>query len=157
MVNFEQFGREVASAAAGLADSATQFAGEVGESVSNASEGLARFKRFNETGRDLFISGAVTSHGGNLSESDGVSIWISRRDSMLGRLSSGDIAKTAWEACDSDEGCSRELVVHRAMYFGYAQRLNLEPGQFRAAIVHAHTRHTIFRSLIEEKIVPLDS
>ena len=33
---------------------------------------------FKEVGRDLFLSGAITSHGGNLSVSDGESIWITR-------------------------------------------------------------------------------
>lgn len=106
-----------------------------------------RPSRFALIGRDLFLSGAVTSHGGNLSEGDGRDIWISRRGSMLGRMGADDVVRTRWDACEFDEHCSRELVVHRAIYHAVG------PG----AIVHAHTVHTIFRSLVEDAIEPVDS
>jgi L-fuculose-phosphate aldolase len=49
--------------------------------------------------------------------------------------------------CESDQTCSRELVVHRAVY----------AATDAAAIVHVHPIHTIFRSLVEDVIEPLDS
>jgi L-fuculose-phosphate aldolase len=104
-------------------------------------------RSFIETGRDLFLSGAVTSHGGNLSMRIRGRIFITRRGSMLGRLTPNDIIETGLLECQEDIHCSRELVVHRAIY----------ETTDAAAIVHAHTTHTIFRSLIEDEIVPIDS
>jgi L-fuculose-phosphate aldolase len=109
-----------------------------------SSEILELFAR---TGRDLFLSGAVTSHGGNLSVRDGDTIYISRRSSMLGRMGEGDVIATSINECADDAQCSRELVVHRAIYQSTDAK----------AIVHAHTVHTIFRSLIEDAIEPIDS
>ncbi|NTW28618.1 MAG: fuculose phosphate aldolase [Coriobacteriia bacterium] len=108
---------------------------------------LSRYELFSRVGRDLFLSGAVTSHGGNLSVRAGDSIFITRRGSMLGRLAEGDLVETSIDECDVDAECSRELVVHRAIYCATGAR----------AIVHAHTTHTIFRSLIEDDIRPIDS
>ncbi len=105
------------------------------------------FASFRDTGRDLFLSGAVTSHGGNLSVRIGDVIWITRSGAMLGRLTTDDIFATHIDPCDADEGCSRELVVHRAIYKATDAR----------AIVHAHTLHTVHRSLREDVIIPVDS
>jgi L-fuculose-phosphate aldolase len=104
-------------------------------------------ERFSLIGRDLFVSGAVTSHGGNLSVRDGDRILITRGGAMLGRLGWNDVVETSIDACDADAGCSRELIVHRAIYHTTNAK----------AIVHAHTTHTIFRSLIEDEILPIDS
>jgi L-fuculose-phosphate aldolase len=105
------------------------------------------FASFRDTGRDLFLTGAVSSHGGNLSVRIGDRILITRSGSMLGRLTRDDILETGIDACPEDEGCSRELVVHRAIYHATDAR----------AIVHAHTVHTIHRSLVSDSIVALDS
>lgn len=107
----------------------------------------ALFSQFSEVGRDLFLSGAVTSHGGNLSVRVEDRIFISRRSSMLGRMRAGDVIETSVDVCDQDEHCSRELVVHRAIYHATGAQ----------AIVHAHTLHTIYRSLVEDEISPVDS
>ena len=77
----------------------------------------------------------------------GDAIFITRRGSMLGHLGDGDVIETRAEACELDEHCSRELVVHRQIYQETDAR----------AIVHAHPTHTIFRSLVSDEIVPLDS
>ncbi|MDO9557390.1 MAG: class II aldolase/adducin family protein [Coriobacteriia bacterium] len=105
------------------------------------------FASFRDTGHDLFLTGAVSSHGGNMSVRIGDRILITRSGSMLGRLTRKDILETGIEACPEDEGCSRELVVHRAIY----QATDAQ------AICHAHTVHTIHRSLGCDVIVPLDS
>lgn len=111
------------------------------------TEQNTRDERFKRIGRDLFISGAVTSHGGNLSEREGQTIHISRRGSMLGLMSDGDVVSTGIDPGDRDASCSRELVVHRAIYQA------CDAG----AIVHAHTLNTIFRSLVDDRIEPVDS
>lgn len=97
----------------------------------------------------MFSTGAVTSHGGNMSQRCHDSIWISRRDSMLGNFMDGDIVQTTYEPSERDASASRELVVHRTMY--HASKLET------AAIVHGHTPHTIARSFDTDMIVPIDS
>lgn len=149
--DFEKFGKDVLDSV-----------GNAAETVASAAQGatgdVVRYKHFNETGRDLFLSGAVTSHGGNLSQSDGNSIWISRKGAMLGRMTPGDVRKTGWKPSPDDEGCSRELVVHRAIYHALSRAQSVAGQPFtHKAIVHAHTVHTIFRSMIDDAIVPLDS
>ncbi|MBW6468335.1 MAG: class II aldolase/adducin family protein [Coriobacteriia bacterium] len=104
-------------------------------------------ERFAAVGRDLFVTGAVSSHGGNLSERHGDRIVITRRGSMLGRLSEHDVVWTDLAACERDAECSREIVVHRAIYRATDAR----------AIVHAHTIHTVWRSMISGEIEPIDS
>jgi L-fuculose-phosphate aldolase len=103
---------------------------------------------FERIGRDLWTSGAVSSHGGNMSARVVDRLFITRTGSMLGHLGADDIIETALRGPDPrDEACSIELVVHRTIYEATGA----------AAIVHAHTVHTIARSLIEDRIVPVDS
>lgn len=109
--------------------------------------GHERIERFRAIGRDLFLTGALSSHGGNLSERGGDRIFITRRGAMLGRLGDDDIVWTRMETCELDEDCSRELVVHRRIY----EETDAQ------AIVHAHPVHTIHRSLVDDVIVPIDS
>lgn len=102
---------------------------------------------FVNVGRDLYLSGAISSHGGNISIRKGERIFITRRGSMLGRLGEDDVVWTHLDACGRDEECSREIVVHRAIYSATDAQ----------AIVHAHPVHTIFRSLVDDTIAPIDS
>jgi L-fuculose-phosphate aldolase len=66
---------------------------------------------------------------------------------MLSRLEPDDLIETGMDPGPQDEGCSRELVVHRAVYHATGA----------LAICHAHPPHTMFRSLVEDEIRPLDS
>ena len=102
---------------------------------------------FREIGRDLFVAGLTTSHGGNMSVRDGGRVIITRRGSMLGRITDDDLVETGLEPCATDERCSREIVVHRAIYAATDAR----------AIVHAHPPHTVARSFGSDSIVPQDS
>ena len=104
-------------------------------------------RAFRETGRDIFTAGLTTSHGGNMSVFDGESIVITRRGSMLGRLGDDDLIETGMEPGTGDERCSREIVVHRAIYCATEAH----------AIVHAHSLHTVARSFAADAIVPVDS
>jgi len=105
------------------------------------------YELFREVGRDLFLAGHVTARHGNLSVREGDRIYITRSGSMLSRLEPSDIITTRIEPSDRDRGCSRELVVHRAVYLATDA----------TAICHAHPPHTMFRSLAEDSIRPLDS
>ncbi|MBF4510503.1 MAG: class II aldolase/adducin family protein [Aeromicrobium sp.] len=102
---------------------------------------------FRDIGRDIYVAGLTTSHGGNMSVRDGDRIVITRRGSMLGRLGDDDLVETGMEPCAADERCSREIVVHRAVYAATDAR----------AIVHAHPPHTVARSFAHDTIVPADS
>jgi L-fuculose-phosphate aldolase len=115
--------------------------------------GVAReanvYEEFERIGRDLWRSGSVSSHGGNMSVRDGDRVLITRTGSMLGRLGPRDLIETSLVECGDpvDADCSIELVVHRAIYARTDAR----------AIVHAHTAHTIARSFATDLIVPVDS
>ena len=106
------------------------------------------YEQFRDIGRDIYTAGLISSHGGNMSVRDGDDhVVITRRSAMLGRLREDDLVRTEVGACQDDEHCSRELVVHRAIYHACGAR----------AVVHAHAVHTIFRSLVGDFIEPLDS
>jgi len=108
------------------------------------------FEEFSWVGSDLYTSGAVSSHGGNLSvRVDDARMLITRTGSMIGRLTPADVIETSLSACgdSADAECSVELVVHRAIYAATGAK----------AIVHAHALHTVARSLLDDVIVPLDS
>ena len=108
------------------------------------------FDQFARIGLDLYASGAVSSHGGNLSaRSDDGRLLITRTGSMIGHLVPEDVLETTLEECGDprDAECSVELVVHRAIYAATGAR----------AVVHTHSLHTIARSLVDDLIVPVDS
>lgn len=125
------------------------------------SSGDNYFEQMQELGRDLFVAGLISSHGGNISVLDaaGKHIHITRSGSALGRLRCSD------ERCDvvtvgydlpgddedalaADKQASIELLVHRALYHGI-------PGT--RAVVHAHSLFTTLLSLKQDSIEPLDS
>jgi L-fuculose-phosphate aldolase len=149
--DFDQFKKDLVDGVTNVADTVTSAAKETTGDV-------VRFKHFNETGKDLFASGYTTSHGGNLSESDGDSIWISRTGAMLGRISTSDVRKVFMSPTDLDAEASMELVVHRAIYQAWAARSKELGIPFGAkAIIHAHCKYTTYRSLISDAIEPVDS
>lgn len=105
-------------------------------------------EEFQFYGHWLFTLGLISSHGGNLSISDGEKIIITRRDSMLGRLKAEDLVEVSLkEKTSEDRRASRELVVHRAIYLNSPAR----------AIIHAHPPLAVALSLRANEIVPLDA
>ena len=108
----------------------------------------AVLEQFQQIGRDLFVAGVISSHGGNLSVRMGDRILITRRGSMLARLEERDVIETGLEENDSNVMlASTEINVHRAIYQGTSAQ----------AIVHAHPPYAIARSLMCDEIVPIDS
>ncbi len=104
--------------------------------------------QFQSIGRDLFVAGLISSHGGNMSVRMGDRILITRRGSMLGRLAERDIIDTGLDDNDSNVTlASTEIVVHRAIYQSTAA----------LAIVHTHPPYAIAQSLVRDEIVPIDS
>ena len=114
------------------------------------------FQQIQELGRDLFVSGLISSHGGNVSVLDESkkNIYITRTGSALGRLRDGDLVRVDFElpndeaAIAADSQASIELLVHRALYHAI-------PAIF--AVVHAHSLFTTLLSLKQDSIEPLDS
>lgn len=105
------------------------------------------YEQFRDIGRDIYLGGLISSHGGNMSVRRGDRVTITRRGSMLGRLSESDLVDTDITPCSDDEHCSRELVVHRSIY----------QASGATAIVHAHPVHTIYRSFVADTVLPIDS
>jgi L-fuculose-phosphate aldolase len=106
---------------------------------------LEQFRRF---GRDLFVAGLISSHGGNMSVRQGDRILITRRGSMLAQLEERDLVDIGLEENDANVTLvSTEIVVHRAIY---AQTSAL-------AVVHTHPPYAIAQSLVKDEIVPVDS
>lgn len=101
--------------------------------------------QFQTVGRDLFTTGLVSSHSGNLSIRLGERIIITRRNSGLGCLQEHDLVETGINKNDRNTPlASIELAVHRAIY-------RATPA---LAIVHAHPPHAVALSLTETEIVP---
>jgi len=104
--------------------------------------------QFQSIGRDLFVAGLISSHGGNMSVRMGDRILITRRGSMLGRLEERDIIDTGLDDNDANVTlASTEIVVHRAIYQSTAA----------LAIVHTHPPYAIAQSLVRDEILPIDS
>jgi len=117
---------------------------------------LDYFQQIQELGRDLFVSGLISSHGGNVSVLDKSKkhIYITRTGSALGRLRDGDLVRVGFElpndevAIAADSQASIELLVHRALYHAISDIF---------AVVHAHSLFTTLLSLKQDSIEPLDS
>jgi len=105
-------------------------------------------EEFAKIGKDLFYSGLVSSHGGNMSVRVGDRVLITRRGSMLAHLGERDVIETGLEKDDSGVLlASSEVGVHRAIYRETSA----------LAIVHTHPPYATALSLAEDEIVPLDS
>jgi Ribulose-5-phosphate 4-epimerase and related epimerases and aldolases len=103
---------------------------------------------FQRIGRDLFLTGLISSHGGNMSVRMGDRILITRRGSNLAWLEERDIIDIGFYEDDSNVMlASSEIVVHRAIY----------QNTTALAIVHTHPPYAIVRSFIADEIVPIDS
>jgi L-fuculose-phosphate aldolase len=104
-------------------------------------------EEFQRIGRDLFVSGLVSSHGGNMSVRRGDRLIITRHSSQLGQLTAEDLIETGLRKDDSNITlASSETPVHRAIYLNTSA----------LAIVHAHPRTAIAFSLLQDEIVPVD-
>lgn len=106
------------------------------------------YQQFREIGRDLYVQGLVSSHGGNISIRVGDRVIIKRRGAMLGRLKPHDLVETCIEKNDSGVAlASTELLAHRMIY-------QMTPA---LAVVHCHPRTAIAFSLSRDEIVPIDN
>ena len=106
------------------------------------------YEQFREIGRDLYVGGMISSHGGNISVRLGDRVVIKRRGAMLGQLKPHDLIETGLDKNDSGVTmASTELLAHRMIY-------QKTPA---LAIVHCHPRTAIAFSLSRDEIVPIDN
>ncbi|MGA3173143.1 MAG: aldolase [Syntrophorhabdales bacterium] len=106
------------------------------------------FALFRDIGRDLFLRGLVSSHAGNISIRAGREIFITRRGSMLGRITQGDLVKVDLDKPDPKASrASSEVVVHSAIYRNTGA----------LAVVHAHPPYATLLSMLADELVPCDS
>ena len=106
------------------------------------------YEEFRDIGRDIFVTGMTSSHGGNMSVRVGDKIIIKRRGAQFGRLKRTDFVETSFKGKDSGIiRASTELIVHRAIYEKTAA----------LAVVHAHPRTAIVLSLSRDEIIPIDN
>ncbi len=105
--------------------------------------------QFQHFGRDLFLRGLTSSHGGNMSVRMGDRIIITRTGAMLGQMREMDLVEIGLDENDSNVMlASTELVVHRAIYHNTSA----------LAIVHVHPPFAVALSLVEkDAIIPIDS
>jgi L-fuculose-phosphate aldolase len=103
---------------------------------------------FRDIGRDLFLRGLISSHAGNISLRIGQKICITRRGSMLGRITQEDLVDVDLEKPDSHLlRASSEIVVHRAIYRNTSA----------LAVVHAHPPYATLLSMVADDLIPVDS
>ena len=106
------------------------------------------YEQFRDIGRDIYVGGLTSSHGGNLSVRIGNRIVIKRRGAQLGRLKPEDLVVTRLNGRDSGiTRASTELIVHRAIYLQTSA----------LAIVHSHPRTAVALSLSRDEILPVDN
>jgi L-fuculose-phosphate aldolase len=106
------------------------------------------FEEFRYIGRDIFVAGLTSSHGGNMSVRVGDKIIIKRRGAQFGRLKPSDFVTTSFQGKDSGViRASTELIVHRAIYEKTSA----------LAIIHCHPRTAITLSLSRDEIIPIDN
>jgi len=105
------------------------------------------FAAFREIGRDLFLRGLVSSHGGNMSVRTPQGICITRTRCMLGRITRNDVVEAdAVGPGPNDSLASSELIVHRAIYRSTGA----------GAVLHAHPPHATLLSMVRDALVPID-
>jgi len=106
------------------------------------------YEEFRDIGRDIFLTGLTSSHGGNMSVRVGDKIIIKRRGAQFGRLKPTDFVATSFHGKDSGiVRASTELIVHRAIYEKTSA----------LAVIHAHPRTAITLSLSRDEIIPIDN
>jgi L-fuculose-phosphate aldolase len=149
--DFEQLGRDFRDGVVGAANSVADAARQVGDDA-------GRYKAFMQVGRYLGAHGLISTHGGNLSASDGKKVWITKTGAMLGSLVPGEIVTCALDDAVLNPKASRELPVHKAVYEAlFSDPVGDAQLDEAYAIVHAHPIAAIAYSLNNDSLRPLDS
>jgi L-fuculose-phosphate aldolase len=97
-------------------------------------------------GKKVVASRLTTSRFGNISLRMGDAIAITRTGSMLDELDASNVVEVDLEGpCPAE--ASTETCVHLAIYRGTAH----------SCVIHTHSPYAVALSLLEDRIVPLDS
>ncbi len=99
---------------------------------------------FQAVGRDMYLTGLVSSHTGTMSvrEAD-QGIRVTRRDAMLGRLSPGDLIELPLTG-EGTEQAPLDAVIHQAIY----------DSTDASAVIYARPPATMALALIEDRLGP---
>jgi L-fuculose-phosphate aldolase len=112
---------------------------------------------FIQVGKEVYDRKLTTSRGGNLSIADEDHIWVTRARARLGELTPDDVIMTNWNPYEDDENVTSEMNIHHAIYAGGVELAERKGEKFTSmAIIHVHSPHVIFRSLVSDKIYSVD-
>jgi L-fuculose-phosphate aldolase len=104
-------------------------------------------ERMRRIGRDIYLTGLVSTRAGNMSVRIRDTIVMSRVGASLGRLAPEDFVEIPVAGPgDRDADVSSDLVIHRAIYEQTENR----------AVLHAHGPETIIASMAGGPISPAD-
>lgn len=98
---------------------------------------------FRDLGRDMFLTGLVSSHTGSMSLRSDDRATISRRGAMLGRLGPDDLVEVEIGQ-DAPDEAPDEVVVHQAIY----------RTTDAMAVIYARPPATMALALIEDRLSP---
>jgi L-fuculose-phosphate aldolase len=99
-----------------------------------------------EVGRDLYLLGLVTSHGGNISVRVEHEMFITGTGTMLGRLKERHISTVFADGRHEGPPPSSDTLLHSTIYALTGAN----------AVVHAHPRHAIALSFETDEFLPED-
>jgi L-fuculose-phosphate aldolase len=106
----------------------------------------AQLGLFQAVGRDMYLTGLVSSHTGTLSELGAKTIRITKRDAMLGRLADADVLEVPLEGENPDEA-PEDALIHRAIY----------RNPLAKAIIQARPSATMALALLEDRLSPANT
>ena len=98
---------------------------------------------FEAVGRDMFVTGLVSSHSGSMSVTVDGKTTVTRGNAMLGRLHAEDLIELSPEGEPAEE-TPDDALVHRAIY-----RMTQAK-----AIIHARPPATMALALIDDRLAP---
>lgn len=98
---------------------------------------------FQDLGRDMFLTGLVSSHTGTMSVRTEGRAVISRRSAMLGRLAAEDLIQLGIDD-ECPEEAPDDAIVHQAVYRGTDAQ----------AVIYARPPATMALALIEDRLSP---
>jgi len=94
-------------------------------------------------GRDMYLTGLVSSHTGTLSVREDDQMVITRRNAMLGHLTAGDLLMAPVDAA-LPEGAPEDAAVHQAVYRSSEAR----------AVIYARPPATMALALVDDRLTP---
>lgn len=104
---------------------------------------LDSLELFQTVGRDMYLTGLVSSHTGTLSLRSDEHLLISRRDAMLGQLTASDLIELPVEG-EYPDTAPRDAIAHSAIY-RYTGA---------SAAIYARPPTTMALTLVEDRLSP---